>query len=256
MASVLSFSPDPSQVITPAVDLVKAALEAAAATPSVKRFVLTSSSSAANGFSVGNKTFDMLPNEYNLTAVEEATAPPPYTEARALSVYAASKVLQEQELWKFVKERRPHFVVNSVLPDFVCGTILSVENQGYPSSLWFLKAIWEGDLASALKMLPPQYEVDIEDTGMLHVAAMLHPGALGERIFGFASPKNNTSTVKILKELYPEKQFPDPPENEGLDLANVLAKPRAEELLKWVKGSGWTSYKESLKNTCDHFQHI
>lgn len=253
MASVVTFSPDPNLVIAPSVDLVKAALEAAAATPSVRRFVLTSSSSAAHGFGVADKKFDVPPDGYNLDAVREALAPPPYEAARAVSVYIASKVRQEQEVSRFVTERRPHFVANTVLPDFVCGAVLSVEDQGYPSSLGILKAIWDGDMAKA-DMLPPQWEIDAADNGLLHVAAMLHPGAQGERIFGFAYPKNNASTVRLLRELYPDRQFTDPSKREGESLANILARPRAEELLKWAKGSGFTTYKESLKNTLDHLQ--
>lgn len=80
---------------------------------------------------------------------------------------------------------------------------------------------------------------------------LVHPDAKGERIFGFAYRKTLTNTIQYLRELYPEKQFPDPPENEGENKANILARPRAEELLKWVKGSGWTDYKESLKYACD-----
>lgn len=84
----------------------------------------------------------------------------------------------------------------------------------------------------------------------------MHPDAKGERIFGFAYPKNLTNTIGYMRELYPEKQFPDPPENEGEMLGNVIARPRAEELLKWVKGSGWTGYKESLKYCCDPLQNL
>lgn len=80
----------------------------------------------------------------------------------------------------------------------------------------------------------------------------MHPDAQGERVFGFAHVKTWTDTVKLLRELYPDRQFPDPPEGEGDYLANVIPRPRAEELLKWVKGSGWASYKESLKLLCDN----
>lgn len=248
-ASDVSFSPDPNVVIPPSVELLKIALEAAAATPSIKRFVLTSSS-AATWSGNSDTTFDLTSDSWNTAQVEAAWAPPPYEPSRAVPVYCASKTQQEQEGWKFVKERKPGFVFNAVLPDFVIGKILSVENQGYPSSLSIFKALWDGDIAHA-SMIPPQYEVDSEDIGRLHVAAMLHPDAQGERIFGFAFPKNITNTLEYLRELYPERQFVDAPENEGKYPGNVLPRPRAEELLKWVKGSGFTGYKESLKATCD-----
>lgn len=236
-------------MVTTAVGLVKGALEAAAATPSVQRLVLTSSSAAA-GYGEPSTVFDLSTDSWNTAHVQQAWAPPPYGPDRAVAVYSASKTAQEQEAWKFVQERRPGFVLNAVLPDFVCGRILSVENQGYPSSIGTLKAMWDGDNSSAAA-LPLQYEVDAEDIARLHVAAMLHPDAQGERVFGYAYRKNLTNLIQYLRELYPDKQFQDPPANEGEFLANVLARPRAEELLKWVKGDGWTGYKESLKLTCD-----
>lgn len=85
---------------------------------------------------------------------------------------------------------------------------------------------------------------------------LVHPDAKNERIFGFAHPKTLTNTIAHMRELYPEKQFPDPPKDEGEIKMNVVARPRAEELLKWVKGSGWTDYKESLKYCCDPLQHL
>lgn len=170
MASDVSFGPDPNAVITPAVALARASLAAAAATPTLKRFVQTSSSSAAP-YETSPPPDAVYPDEYNTRAVEQALAPPPYGPDRIIAVYAASKVLQEKEVWKFVAEQKPHFVANTVLPDFVNGRILHVDKQGFPSSLAILKAIWDGDLEKA-SFLPPQYEIDAEDTGMLHVAAM------------------------------------------------------------------------------------
>lgn len=150
--------------------ITKASLAAAKATPGLRRFVQTSSSSAVP-FGPTAEPFDMGLEDYNATVVDEAWAPPPYGPDRIMAVYAASKVLQEQEVWRFVREEEPGFVANTVLPDFVNGRILSVENQGYPSSISVFKALWDGDMVHA-SILPPQWEIDAEDTGMLHVAAM------------------------------------------------------------------------------------
>jgi hypothetical protein len=40
-------------------------------------------------------------------------------------------------------------------------------------------------------------------------------------------------------------------EDQGEDLANVTAAPRAEALLKWFGKLGWTPVEESLKECCD-----
>lgn len=246
----MTFDPDPNTVVPRAVELINTALEAAASTPSVKRFVMTSSSATA-WFGKQDTVFDLTADTWNTIQVEQAFAPPPHAPDYGFAVYCASKTKQEQAAWKFMEERKPGFIFNAVLPECVIGTILSPENQGYPSSVSFIKAAFEGNMELA-NVLPPQCHVDCEDIGMLHVAAMLHPDAQGERIFGYGFPKNNTSTIETLREIYPERKFKDLPEkNEPKFIANVLPRPRAEELLKWVKGSGWTGFKESLKKTCD-----
>lgn len=248
-AADVSFGPDPNLVVTPAVKLTQAVLEAAAATPSIKRVVLTSSAAAAVDFHA-DKPYDLGPDSWNTGAVEEAWAPPPYDRERSVAVYAASKIAAEKEAWKFVEERKPSFVLSAVLPDLVVGRVFNEEKQGAPSSIGMLKATWDGNKDIAY-MLPPQHEIDAEDVGMLHVASMLHPDVQGERVFGFAHPKNATNTIRKMKELYPQREFMDPPPGEKESFANVLGRPRAEELLRWVKGSGWASYEESLKKTCD-----
>lgn len=245
----VSFGPDPNVVIPVALALTTAALEAAEAEPSVKRFVQTSSSSAA-AMGRANEKFDLTAETWNDKAVEEAWKPPPYAPDRAIWTYSASKTQQEQEIWKFVKEKKPHFVVNSVLPDYNVGKILNVEKQGYPSSVSLLKMVFEGYTDFAY-MLQPQHEIDVQDCARLHVAALLHPDVQNERIFGYAYPKNWTNTIEILRKLYPERTFPDPPQNEGEDRANVVGKPRAESLLKWLGRDGWTSYETSIKLVTD-----
>jgi len=47
--------------------------------------------------------------------------------------------------------------------------------------------------------------------------------------------------------------FPDPPENEGVDMANVTGRPRAERLLKWLGRDGFRPMEESMKEVCDTF---
>lgn len=235
--------------MTTAVNLVKASLEAVAATPGVKRFVLTSSSAAAvsSGDTALNGNIDIGADSYNTAAVDKVWA----GQSNGSLVYSASKVQQEQAAWKFVGDRKPGFVFNTVLPDFVCGKILDEGKQGCPSSMGILKALWNAKSAEDLIPLPAQWMIDVEDNAMLHVAALFHPDAQGERIFGFAHKKNLTNTIQILRELYPDRSFIDPPENEAEDRTNPLGRPRAETLLNWVKGSGWTSYKDSLRKACD-----
>jgi len=162
-ASDVTFSPDPNTVVTAAVAIAKAGIEAAAEVPSIKRFVQTSSSSACETHGLVNTPYDITDESWNLRSVEEAWKPPPYGMDRIYSTYSASKVQQEQEIWKFVKERKPKFVVNCVLPDFNSGPVLNVEEQGYPSTVGMLKMVFNGDM-SQTGVLAPQYMVSETQT--------------------------------------------------------------------------------------------
>lgn len=124
VASDTTFDPDPNKVIKPTVDGVLSILKSAAKTSSVKRFVLTSSSTAAL-LPKWNKEFTVSVDDWDQEAVDIATAPPPYTEERAFAVYAASKTEGERALWKFMKDEKPGFTANAVLPNFNMGRILA-----------------------------------------------------------------------------------------------------------------------------------
>jgi nucleoside-diphosphate-sugar epimerase len=78
------------------------ALSAATKTPSVKRFVLTSSSTAAMHLAP-NVRINVTEDSWNETDVKAAWAPPPYDFSRAGTVYSASKVQGEKAAWKFMK---------------------------------------------------------------------------------------------------------------------------------------------------------
>ncbi|KAE8136478.1 hypothetical protein BDV38DRAFT_249596 [Aspergillus pseudotamarii] len=100
-------------------------LASAAAEPSVRRAVNTSSSAAAAS-PQPNKVFTMDEETWNEAAVKAAWAPPPYEGSqRCLDIYSASKTQAEQAAWKFMEEKKPHFVLNTVLPNANMGTILS-----------------------------------------------------------------------------------------------------------------------------------
>lgn len=122
------------------------------------------------------------------------------------------------------------------------------------------------------KFFYPQYTIDAKDTALLHIAGLVKPDVQGERLFGYAWPKRWTDVIPILQKMYPEHKFPgefclleswiewlrmlililpDPPENEGADLANITARPRAEEVLKWFGESGFTPMEYGLKVLCD-----
>ena len=124
-------------------------LKSAAKESSVKRFVVTSSSTAATAPYPG-KVFHIDSNLWNETDIAEAWAPPSTEPQRGVAVYGASKAQAEKAVWEFVKEQKPHFVVNTVLPDTTFGMIL---DKNLPASTGeFVKALYNGEQ----QHLPPR----------------------------------------------------------------------------------------------------
>jgi nucleoside-diphosphate-sugar epimerase len=206
VASVTSLEIDPNKIITPSVAFLDNALAAAEKKKTVKRFVLTSSSAAVSQNKV-NEVYDLTPEMWADWAVKEAWAPTPYTIDRAKANYYASKVLTEQRLWKYLEEKQPQFVVNSVLPDFIIGLGISPEKQGYVSSMGLFKQIFDNS-GDTWRSFGPQWCVDVVDTALLHIAGLLSPSAENERIFAFAYRKTWTDFIQRLEKMYPLYKFP------------------------------------------------
>jgi nucleoside-diphosphate-sugar epimerase len=234
---------------------VKHALTAAAKNPAVKRFVYTSSSAAATAPIVNTK-FHVDTNTWNDADVATALAPPPYTDGRGLAVYAASKTLAEKECWRFMREENPNFVLNTVLPNCNIGRILSKE-QPASTGGWY-KKMWQGD-TEILKLLrdqfAPQHYVNVTDTALLHVAALLEEDVVGERLLAFAGPFNFNDTADLMEKLDAEgwgdgsRRF-ERIENAPKDLKTVNT-IRAQELLRRYNRLGFASLEVSLKEAIE-----
>ena len=251
VASDLTLNPNPHEVIPMVLSGTRNALMAAARNPSVKRFVYTSSSAAATA-PIVDKIFHVDASTWNDADVEAAWAPPPYNEDRRLAVYAASKTLAEKECWLFVKEKAPAFVLNAVLPDCNIGRILS-KNQPASTGGWY-KKMWEGD-AETLKLLreqfPPQHYVNVSDTALLHLAALLEVDVVNERLMAFAGPFNFNDTADLVEKIDREgygdgsrhfERIKDAPK----DLKTVDT-GRAQDLLRRYGRPGFTGLEESLR---------
>ena len=227
---------------------VQNALEAAARTPTVKRFVLTSSSTAAV-HSTPNVKFNVTEDSWNEVDVKTAWEPPPYDFSRASAVYGASKVQGERAAWKFMQERNPSFVLNTVLPSVNLGPVLSSKQGG--SSAGLVNGLKAGDQMSTTMLrdvMAPTYMVNVEDTARLHCAVLLEEDVRSERLFGFAEPINYSIIVAALKEIDPSKvDYPAPPDNEGRDLSSIST-DRAIELLKRSGRQGFIGLEESLRS--------
>lgn len=137
-----NFDPNPNNVVAPTVAAVINLLKTADREPSVKSFVYTSSIVAA-GMLQPDVPFTVDKDSWNDASVSMAWAPPPYEQERAMTTYSASKVEAEKAFWKFVKEEKPSFVANSVLPFTVFGPLLSSKQSGTTNS--WVYALFNGD---------------------------------------------------------------------------------------------------------------
>ncbi|KIV81050.1 hypothetical protein PV11_08503 [Exophiala sideris] len=244
VATHINWSGDANDVIPHVVEGSVNILKAAAKEPSVKSVVHTSSSTAA-GVPVPNKKEVIDENSWNDAAVQAAWAQSAPEHERPYVVYAASKTEGERESWKWYKENKPHFVFNSVLPNYNTGPILASEIPG-STGAWALNLLKGDDMA--VKMFPAQWYVDVKDDARLHVAALLDPKVESERLFAYAGPFNWTDVVGILHKLRPDNEkIPKAPENEGRDVTDIKPSKRAEQVIKDFFGvPGWTSLEDSL----------
>ncbi|KAL9941454.1 hypothetical protein ACHAQF_003640 [Verticillium nonalfalfae] len=269
-ASIFTMDPNPHNVIPGTILGTVNALEAAAREPSVKRFVLTSSSTAAL-IPRPNNPLKVTTDTWNDEAVELAYRDPPYEPQRGLPVYAASKALSEREAWKFMDEKKPGFTLNAVLPNINFGASLDSVNQGHPSTSAIVAELFKGNTtylggitARRFHQCAPQkrqrmtdanpqtleYFVDVQDDALLHCAAVLHPDVQSERVFAFAEPVNGDKVLAVLRKLYPSRSFPDNFRAEE-DLTDIAPRKRAEALLRDLGREGWTSLEESIKGNTE-----
>lgn len=152
-ASDLSFSPNPNDIITPVLASVKSALTSAANTPTVKTFVLTSSSTAASA-ARPNEKFHVDASLWNEADIKAAWAPAPYEQSRAWAVYGASKAQGEQALWDFVKTAKPSFSANAILPNANFGPVIEPKHQSASTAGW-IRSIYAGKF-DTVKNFPPR----------------------------------------------------------------------------------------------------
>ncbi|KAJ6445438.1 aldehyde reductase [Purpureocillium lavendulum] len=250
-ASDTSFAPDPNAVITPTVAGAANLIRAAARSPSVRRFVQTSSCAAATSPGPGPDYPTVTAETWNDATVAQAWAPPPYEPSRGFAVYAACKTEAERALWTWYREEKPAFVLNAVLPSMNMGKSLDLEHQGHASTSGLVQALFMGNhevLASAAQY----FYIDVQDTARLHVAALLHPEVREERVFAYAGPYTWRTIQQVMQTLYPQRSFAPDVAAAALDGSVVPGMARAEALLREMGRDGWTSLEDCVRmNTED-----
>jgi nucleoside-diphosphate-sugar epimerase len=134
----------------------------------VKRVVLTSSF-AAIGY--GHPPHDQPFNETDWTDPNVA----------GVSAYAKSKTLAERAAWDFMAREGGALELSAINPVAVFGPVLGPD---YSASISVVRALMNG----AMPFVPKLYFglIDVRDVADLHLRAMTHPAAKGERFLATA----------------------------------------------------------------------
>ena len=104
-----------------------------------------------------------------------------------------------------------------------------------------------------------EYFADVQDSAVIHVAALILPDVVNERIFVAATPYNIPSVQQLLRGLYPGRRFADdvpeedPRHDHGVDLSCYRDSSRAEALLRRMGRPGWTDMETSVARACESF---
>jgi nucleoside-diphosphate-sugar epimerase len=256
LASIVTFSSDPEEVIPPTVKGTLNVLEAATTEPKVKSIVYTSSSTAALS-PVANEKIIVTKDTWNDAAVErvrtsaspsaygklnnQTTSNQNHTDQRPADVYSASKTEAERALWAAVKSTNPSVRVSSVLPSVNYGT--RFRETGNSTADWVIGSYTGKD--RSLSQFPPQYFINVSDDAKLHVAALIDPACNGERIFGFTAPQSYNHLLAVFRKLEPGRDF-GVDADIGEDVTEVPNK-EAEELLRKHYGHGFVGLEETVK---------
>ncbi|KID99500.1 aldehyde reductase II, partial [Metarhizium majus ARSEF 297] len=145
------------------------------------------------------------------------------------------------------------------------GPSLDPVNQGHPSTSGLIEAIYQGNMEttrgaarSGGKEVTSTIShdrflyVDVQDTARLHAAAPLRPRMENERIFAYAAPYTWRDIQTTLAKLYPDRIFAPQMEASRLDRSDIELPAKAEDWLKEMGRTRWTSLEDSgLANTRD-----
>jgi nucleoside-diphosphate-sugar epimerase len=189
---------DENELIVPARDGALRVLRVAR-DAGVKRVVLTSSmASIAYGLKPQGKLFDE-------TDWSDLSAP-------GIGAYPKSKTIAERAAWDFVAREGGGIELSVVNPAAVLGPALGAD---FSPSLMLVQRLMDG----AMPGCPRLYFgiVDVRDVADLHIRAMTHPAAKGERFLALAGEVMSILEIaKVLKQRMgpaaarvPTRQIPD-----------------------------------------------
>lgn len=166
--------------------------------------------------------------------------------AKGLITYCASKVLAEKACWEFIRQEKPHFTLNSVVPNFNTGP--SIYPTQSASSSGLVKAAFLGNdqAMGLLHMLGPMNYIDVRDDGRLHLAAAIFDDVHDERIWGMAGDWNVHDMMEVFEEVDSNWKDVKRPDRNARD-QTIYDRSRSVELLKRLGCVGFTSFEQSIR---------
>jgi nucleoside-diphosphate-sugar epimerase len=119
-----------------------------------------------------------------------------------ITPYEKSKTLAERAAWDFVRSPEGQGLeLSAVLPVGILGPVL---NKDLPTSTLLIQRLLNGDLPGCPNLVYGL--VDVRDVASLHLLAMTHPAAAGERFLAIAPRSMSVQEVAMtLKERMPEQ---------------------------------------------------
>lgn len=186
---VLETPKDPDELIRPAVDGTRRALQAALASQ-VERVVLTSSIAAIQ---YGHDDYSRPYTEADWTNVE----------GKGTGAYPKSKTLAEREAWRLMEAAGRRNDLAVINPAGIFGPLLD-EDPGTSSTL--VRRLMDGKLPAVPKLA--MSIVDVRDVAALHVDAMTNPAAGGERCIASEGTYWMSDIGRLLRPAFPDRRIP------------------------------------------------
>ncbi|KAF7552915.1 hypothetical protein G7Z17_g3978 [Cylindrodendrum hubeiense] len=230
------------ELILPAINGVKAILEAAATNPNIKRVVITSS--FASVLDVTRKSppyFTYTGSDWNPLTYEESVDPA----TSAVIAYRGSKKFAELEAWNFVKQQKPTFDLVTLCPPMTFGPVVhpvaSVDKLNESNAM-----LWR--IATGANPLPVSrvpFWIDVRDLAVAHVESLLR-GDLGGKRYVPASPERFSYGLasKIMAEEFADLRDTVTQEDQFIDKSHGLdGETAAKEL-----GYQYHPFRETVRD--------
>lgn len=186
---ILATPKDPGELIRPAVDGTRRAIEAALAA-GVERIVLTSSIAAIQ---YGHDDYSRALTEADWTNLDSPRTP----------AYPRSKTLAEREAWRLMDAAGRHDDLAVINPAGIFGPLLD-EDPGTSSTL--ISRLLDGRLPAVPRLA--MSVVDVRDVAALQVDAMTNPDASGQRCIASEGTYWMGDIGRMLRPAFPDRRVP------------------------------------------------